>query len=159
MKERFKTAEWEKVKRLPILMFNFVSLADRQLQKEEVTAFVTELHDATSYKDPLHRELFFDLANPAIFKETFDYVMGPAIGTVAAIEKEFKAIKKVLKKRLSDEEYHRFFVSLTSTGLKVASAAGDAKAPVSAEEMVALAMLATKFDVDVDAGKAALRRL
>lgn len=159
MKERFKTAEWEKVKHLPILMFHFVSLADHKLQKEEVETFVKELHDAMAYKDPLHRELFFDLSSPAVFAEAFEYVMGPVTDSVAGIEKEFKAIKKALKKRLSTEEYNRFLVSMTGTGLKVADAAGDGPSNVSREEMVALAMFADKFEVDVDAGTAALRNL
>jgi len=159
MKDRFKPAEWEKVQRLPILMFHFVSLADRQLQKEEVETFVAELHDAMAYKDPLHRELFFDLTNHATFQKTFDYVMGPVTDSLAAVNMEFKAIKKALKKRLSSEEYNRFFVSLTGTGLRIADAAGEGSARVSPEEMAALAVINGKFGVDIDAGRAALGRL
>jgi len=148
MKDRFKPAEWEKVQRLPILMFHFVSLADRQLQKEEVETFVAELHDAMAYKDPLHRELFFDLTNHATFQKTFDYVMGPVTDSLAAVNMEFKAIKKALKKR-----------SLTGTGLRIADAAGEGSARVSPEEMAALAVINGKFGVDIDAGRAALGRL
>lgn len=159
MKEKFKAKEWGTLQRLPILMFNFVSLADHQLQEEEVATFVTELADAMAYKDPLHRELFFDLAQPAIFKESFDLVMGPITDSVAAIEKEFKTAKKVLKKKLTTEEYHRFFVSLLGTGLKVAGAAGDGPGNVAPEEMATIAMFVGKFEIDMDAGKAALGRL
>jgi len=159
MKERFKTKEWETLRRLPLLMFQFVSLADRQLQPEEVATFVSELHDGMKYKDPLHRELFLDLANPAVFKESYDIVMGPMTDSVAGIDKEFASVKKVLKKRLSAEEYHRFFVSLMGTGLKVAGAAGEGPGNLAPMEMAAIAMFVGKFDVDMDAGKAALARL
>ncbi|MBU1493053.1 MAG: hypothetical protein KJ956_03695 [Actinobacteria bacterium] len=159
MKERFKTGDWEQVQRLPLLMFQFVSLADRQLQEEEVAAFVTELQDALAYKDPLHRELFFDLANPAIFRKAYDIVMGPMTDSVEGIEKEFKATRKILKKKLSTEEYHRFFVSLAGTGLKVAGATGPGPSNVSPDEVTAITVLMAKFEVDMDAGQAALQRL
>jgi hypothetical protein len=157
MKERFKTRDWERALRLPILMFNFVSLADRQLQKEEVATFVAELHDAAAYKDPLHRELFFDLAQDATFKKAFDYVMG--FSSAADIDKEFAGIKKVLNKNLSSEEYNRFFASLTGTGVTIAQSAGDGPSNVSPEEMAALSMFILKFGVDLDAGQAAIRQL
>lgn len=159
MKERFKTKDWETLQRLPLLMFQFVSLADRQLQPEEVSTFVGELQEAMKYKDPLHRELFFDLGNPAVFKKAYDIVMGPMTDSVAGIEKEFAAAKKVLKKKLSAEEYHRFFVSLMATGMKVAGAAGEGPGNMAPMELAAISMFVGKFDVDLDAGKAALDRL
>ncbi|MCJ7726769.1 MAG: hypothetical protein MUP76_10335 [Acidimicrobiia bacterium] len=159
MKERFKSKDWETLQRLPLLMFQFVSLADRQMQESEVATFVGELQIASAYKDPLHRELFLDLASPPIFKKAWDIVMGPMTDSVAGIEKEFGAAKKVLKKKLSSEEYHRFFVSLLGTGLKIAGAAGTGPANVAPEEVAAISVFVGKFEVDMDAGKAALDRI
>ncbi|MCB2223501.1 MAG: hypothetical protein KQH83_04925 [Actinobacteria bacterium] len=159
MKDRFKAKEWDSVLRLPILMFHFVSLADHELQPEEIATFVGELQQGRAYKDPLHRAAFTDLAEPGTFKVAFDTVMGPMTDSAAAIEKEFKATRKVLQKRLSNEEYHRFFVSLTGTGLKIAAATGEGPHNIAAREAAAIAVFIDKFGVDMDAGKAALARL
>lgn len=159
MKDRFKAVDWERLRRLPIMMFQFVSLADRELQPEEAEAFTAELQDARAYKDPLHRALFTDLFDGPTFSKAFEAVVGITSSSVKAIEKEFKATKKVLKKELTTEEYHRFFVSLTGTGMKVAGAVGEGVHSVSPEEVAAIVVFLSKFDVDVDAGKRALARL
>lgn len=159
MKERFKAADWERLQRLPVMMFQFVSLVDSVLQPEEVEAFTAELQDARAYKDPLHRALFTDLFNPPTFSKAFEAMVSITSGSVKAIDREFKATKKVLAKELTSEEYHRFFVSLTGTGMKVADAAGDGPRRVSPEEVAALAVFLSKFEVDVDAGMRALAKL
>jgi hypothetical protein len=159
MKDRFKAKDWERLLRLPILMFQFVALADRQLQPEEAGMFASEVQDALAYKDPLHRALFVDLSDTVTFKKAFGESMKIVSESVAAIEGEFAADRKVLKKRLKDDEYHRFFVSLMGTGLKVAGSAGDGVSNISTEETAALAVFLTKFDVDIDAGRAALGRI
>ena len=140
MKERFKAGEWERLLRLPPLMFQFVALADRQLQPQEAAAFATEIQLGRAYKDPLHRELFAGLAEPSAFRTAYEAVVGTTTDSVKAIEREFKAIRKVLTKRLTTEEYHRFFVSLTGTGLKVADAAGEGSSNISTEEAAAIAV-------------------
>jgi hypothetical protein len=159
MKDRFKGKDWDQLLRLPILMFQFVALADRKLQPEEAGMFASEVQDALAYKDPLHRALFVDLSNMEIFKKAFGDATKITSESVAAIEKEFQADKKILKKKLKDDEYHRFFFSLMGTGLKIAGAAGDGGTNVSTEETAALALLMTKFDVDLDAGKAAIEKI
>jgi hypothetical protein len=159
MKDRFKSKDWDRLLRLPCLMFQFVALADRQLQPEEAGMFAGEVQDALRYKDPLHRALFTDLSNTETFKVVFGEATRITSDSVGAIEKEFQADKKILKKKLKDDEYNRFFVSLMGTGLKVAGAAGDGVANVSTEETAALAVFMTKFEVDIEAGRAALGKI
>jgi len=159
MRERFSQKKWEQLQRLPIMMFHFVSLADREMQEAEVTAFVSELHDALLYKDPLHRDLFTDLMDPVKFKKAFSETVRMMSDSAKAIDKQFKTAKKILNKELTSEEYNRFFVSLTGTGLKVAGATGDGPNNVSSKEAAAIAIFLSKFDVDIDAGTAALSRL
>jgi len=159
MRERFSQDNWAQLQRLPIMMFHFVSLADKKMQEEEVSAFVSELHDALLYKDPLHRDLFTDLMDPTRFKKAFSETVRVMSDSVKAIDGEFKSAKKILNKVLDSDEYNRFFVSLTGTGLKVASAAGDGPNRISKEEAAAIAIFLSKFAVDIDAGKAALSRL
>lgn len=136
-------------------MFQFVSLADRTMQVEEVAAFVAEVEDALAYKDPLHRDIFADLTRAPTFKKAFAAAVSITSDSASAIEKEFKGTRKILQKKLSSDEYHRFFVSLTGTGVKVAAATEG----VSASETAALAVFLGKFAVDVEKGKRALALL
>ena len=86
-----------------------------------------------------------------------------------AIDREIVAIKALLKRELSDEEYHRFLYCLIGIGKMVADSAGDDKkgglgrkkpeAGMSPEEAESLGVLAAKFGLDVEAGRAAVERL
>jgi hypothetical protein len=159
MKDRFKPKDWEQLLRLPIVMFQFVALADKQLQAEEANAFASEIQDALRYKDPLHRALFTDLADTATFKKTFEEAMRITNTSVEAIEAEFKGSRKILKKKLSGDEYNRFFASLTGTGMTVARSSGSGVDGVAPEEVAAMTVVLSKFDVDLDAGKRELGKL
>ena len=159
MKERFSVTEWKQLQRLPIFMFQFVALADQELQPEEAHAFTEELADALAYKDPLHSELFADLMRGNNFSEAFDATNSIASDSAQAIEREFASTRIVLEEKLTSDEYNRFFVSMTGTGVKVAMAAGKRRKPFSPEEQQALAIFMMKFNVDMEAGQKALAKL
>lgn len=169
MKERFTTAEWAQLKRLPPLLFVFVALADGRLQPEEAQKFAAEIGDASRYRDPLLRELLFDLSSPREFQTAFEGVTGIAATSADAIDREIAGSKALLKAKLSDEEYQRFFYSLIGIGKMVADSAGEEKKGVfgskktapgmSPEEAQSLSILAVKFGVDLEAGKQATERL
>ena len=169
MKGRFTAGEWAQLKRLPPLMFVFVALADGRLQAEEAEKFAAEIGDASRYRDPLLRELLFDLSRPTEFQTAFDGVTRITSTSAEAIDREISGVKVLLKGKLTDEEYHRFFFSLIGIGKMVADAAGEKKkgafgrkkaAPVMRpEEAHSLRILAMKFGVDLDAGKRAVESL
>jgi len=159
MRERFNASEWNQVLRVPILMFQFVALADQEIQVEEVQAFTTELADALSYKDPLHSEIFADLMRGDNFQTAFDSLMTIGSTSVEAIDEEFSSSRTLLEENLSFDEYHRFFVSLIGTGIMVGEAAGPKGREFSPEEQLALAIFVEKFSVDVEAGERALAAL
>lgn len=169
MKERFTTGEWDQLKRLPPLMFVFVALADGRLQPEEAEKFAAEIGDASRYRDPLLRELLFDLSQPSQFQTAFQGATRIASTSPDAIDREMTGVKSLLKSKLSDEEYHRFFFSLIGIGKMVADSAGEEKKGVfggkkaapgmSEAEAKSLSIFAVKFGVDLDAGKQAVERL
>lgn len=169
MKERFTTGEWAQLKRLPPLVFVFVALADGRLQPEEAQKFASEIGDASRYRDPLLRQLLFDLSAPSEFQAAFEGVTRITSSSADAIDREITATKVLLKGKLTDEEYHRFFYSLIGIGKMVADSAGEEKKGIfgqkktepsmSTEEAQALSILAVKFGVDLDAGKRAVERL
>lgn len=169
MKERFTTGEWEQLKRLPPLMFVFVALADGKLQPEEAEKFANEIGDASRYRDPLLRELLFDLSQPRQFQTAFEGATRIVGTSSEAIDREIGGIRVLLKEKLSDEEYHRFFYSLIGIGKMVADSAGEEKKGVfgtktsapgmSEEEAKSLTLLAVKFGVDLAAGQKAVERL
>lgn len=169
MKGRFTTGEWAQLKRLPPLVFVFIALADGRLQAEEAERFAAEIAEASRYRDPLLRELLFDLSGPAEFQTAFDGVTRITSTSAEAIDREISGVKALLKGKLTDEEYHRFFFSLIGIGKMVAGAAGEKKRgafgrkkaePVmSPEEAHSLRILAVKFGVDLDAGKRAVESL
>ena len=168
MKERFTTGEWAQLERLPSLVFVFVALADGRLQAEEAERFAAEIGDASRYRDPLLRELLFDLGRPSEFQTAFDGVTRITSTSAEAIDLEISGVKVLLKGKLTDEEYHRFFFSLIGIGKMVADAAGEKKgvfgrrkvqAALSREEAQSLSILAMKFGVDLDAGKRAVESL
>ena len=169
MKERFTTGEWAQLERLPSLVFVFVALADGRLQAEEAEKFAAEIGDASRYRDPLLRELLFDLSRPAEFQTAFDGVTRITSTSAEAIDLEISGVKVLLKGKLTDEEYHRFFFSLIGIGKMVADAAGEERkgvfgrrkveAALSREEAQSLSILAMKFGVDLDAGKRAVESL
>ena len=169
MKERFTTTEWLQIEHLPPLMFMFVALADGRLQPEEASKFAAEISDASSYRDPLLRELLFDLSRPAEFQTAFEAVARISSTSSEAIDREIVAIKALLKRELSDEEYQRFFYSLIGIGKMVADSAGEEKTGVfgkkksepgmSDKEARALSVLAMRFGVDLDAGRRAVEKL
>ncbi|MFH1329251.1 MAG: hypothetical protein ABIJ48_01125 [Actinomycetota bacterium] len=169
MKERFTTGEWAQLKRLPPLMFVFVALADGRLQAEEAEKFAAEIGDASRYRDPLLRELLFDLSQPSEFQTAFEGATRITSTSAEAIDVEITGIKVLLKGKLTDEEYHRFFFSLIGIGKMVADSAGaekkgifghkKAEPAMSPEEAQSLSILAMKFGVDLDAGKRAVESL
>jgi hypothetical protein len=169
MKDRFTTTEWGQLKRLPPLVFVFVALADGRLQPEEAGRFAAEISDAARYRDPLLRDLLSDLSRPTEFQTAFDGVTRITATSAEAIGREIATVKALLKGKLTDEEYHRFFFSLIGIGKMVADSAGEekkgafghkkAQAGVGPEEARSLNMLAAKFGVDLDAGKRAVERL
>lgn len=169
MKDRFTSTEWAQLERLPPLLFVFVALADGRLQPEEAGKFAAEISDASRYRDPLLRDLLSGLSHPAEFQTAFQAVTGIAATSADAIDREIAGTKALLKGKLSDEEYHRFFYSLIGIGKMVADSAGDEKKSgfghkkpqpgMSPEEAQSLSMLAVKFGVDIEAGKRAVERL
>jgi hypothetical protein len=169
MKDRFTTTEWEQLKRLPPLVFVFVALADGRLQPEEASKFAAEISDASRYRDPLLRDLLSDLGRPTEFQTAFDGVTRITATSAEAIDREITAVKALLKGKLTDEEYHRFFFSLIGIGKMVADSAGaekkgvfghkKAKSGMGPEEAQSLSMLAVKFGVDLGVGKRAVERL
>ncbi len=168
MKDRFTATEWAQLERLPPLLFVFVALADGRLQPEEAGKFAAEISDASRYRDPLLRDLLSDLSHPAEFQTAFQAVTRIAAASADAIDREIAATKALLKSKLADEEYHRFFYSLIGIGKMVADSAGDEKKGLghkkpqpgmSPEEAQSLSMLAVKFGVDLEVGKQAVERL
>jgi len=170
MKDRFTTGEWAQLERLPSLVFVLVALADGRLRAEAAERFAAEIADAARYRDPLLRELLFDLGRPGEFQTAFDGVTRIASTSAGAIERELTGARALLRRELADEEYHRFCFSLIGMGKMVADAGREekkggvfgrkkAEPAVSRRAAKSMTVLATKFDVDLDAGKRAVERL
>ena len=82
MRNRFSDAEWEQLLRLPLLLFQFVGIIDGDIQDEEFDELADGIQRGISLKDPLHRDLYVDLANPQRFEDI-------AAASAAFIRKSF----------------------------------------------------------------------
>lgn len=147
MKEKFTSLEWEELKLLPFLVFNLVAFADGKVDKKEAARFAEELTDAPRYRDPLHRELFMDIVTSDIGelqKQALD---------LPKMEERLTRAKSIVKGKLTDEEYHRFFGSLLISAGRIAKASGGGPLglgdKVSDEEKRALVALTALFEVDL----------
>lgn len=170
MKERFTADEWERLERLPPLFFQFIALADQEVQPHEVETFVTELHDAVHYRDPLVRELFFDLTQADVFQKAWEKVNRIVRTSSDAIGAEIAGTRALLEANLSPEEYQRFFFVLIGVGMRIGASAGEEKKKgifgrkkatppeLDVKEVQALGVLGTQFGVDLDAGQRALKQ-
>jgi len=170
MRERFTTGEWAQLERLPSLVFVFVALADGRLRAEAAERFAAEIADAARYRDPLLRELLFDLGRPSDFQTAFEEVTRITSTSAAAIDREITGAKALLQGKLTAEEYHRFVFSLIGIGKMVADAGREekkrgvfgrkkAEPALSRRAAKSLTILATKFDADLDAGKRSVESL
>ena len=133
MKDRFTSTEWAQLKRLPPLLFVFVALADGRLQPEEASKFAAEISDASRYRDPLLRDLLSDLSQPTEFQTAFDgrHPRSPPPAPTPSTGRSPPS-KALLKGKLTEEEYHRFFYSLIGIGKMVADSAGGDRRALSA---------------------------
>lgn len=155
MKEKFSATEWEALEQLPYFVFFSVAAADNEISDAEVEVFLHELSDAVHYREPLVRELFFDLATgdqvrllPEIRAELND----PAIPLADMADKR----KKILRAHLSNEEYHRFIYSLIGFGKTIGDASGGA---TDDTEWGRLALFGQLFELDMQVGKAGMDAL
>jgi len=148
MKEKFTTEEWGLLKLLPFHVFLLVAGADKNVDKEEIAQFDAEIKGAPFYKDPLHREIALDILTSDVgdlLRQAMD---------VSRFAERMTRMKTVLQTKLTHDEYQRFVGSLFINGLKIARASGGGPLgmgdKVSQEEKVALAALATMFELDVN---------
>lgn len=148
MKEKFTTEEWGLLKLLPFHVFLLVAGADKNVDKEEIAQFDEEIKGAPFYKDPLHREIALDILTSdvgTLLQQAMD---------VSRFTERMARMKMVLQTKLTHDEYQRFVGSLFINGLKIARASGGSPLgmgdKVSQEEKVALAALATMFELDVN---------
>jgi hypothetical protein len=148
MKERFTPEEWSLLKTLPFQVFVLVAGSDKKIDKKEIEQLQKDLQSAAFYRDPLHREVAVDILTSdidALIKQAMD---------VSQFAARASRIKTFLHEKLSSEEYQRFVGSLFVDGLKIARASGGGAFgmgdKVSDEEKLALAALATLFDLDVN---------
>lgn len=170
MKERFTSEEWTRLERLPVLVFQFVAIADQKIEPHEVQAFLNELQDALQYRDPLIRELFADMNQVPVFQAAWDGMSSIANTSGDAIAAEIAATKSLLQSKLSADEYQRFFFVLLGVGVTISNAQGEAKkkgifrrkkadTAVDIREMQSLSVLADQFGVDLAAGQRALTQM
>jgi hypothetical protein len=145
VRERFTSAEWEAVKRLPFVAFGMVAGADGTLQREEAERFVEELRATAFCREPLRRLLTQD-----ILASDFMRLFG------CSIEKErwegwSDAGLRALRSRLGPEEVRSFLGGLVVFAVGVALAAGRrGEGKKSPEEDAALIGLAERFGLDIE---------
>lgn len=147
MKERFTAEEWSLLKTLPFHVFILVAGSDKKIDKKEKEQLKQHLESAPYYKDALHREVAVDILSSdmeGLIRQAADFSQFAARAS---------RIKEFLREKLSSDEYQRFVASLFVDGLKIARASGGGPFglgdKVSDEEKVALAALATVFDLDL----------
>ncbi len=163
MRERFTDEEWGLVRHVPWDAFILVSLADKNVEEAEVTAFTETLDRAVTLTDPLHREIALEWAQGGL-EAMGDELRFEMTEKADAMRTRFDRTKAILKDKLTRDEYQGFVLSVTINGLAVAAAAGGKKKkmfhkeekPISEEEAGAVAAFATMFDVDMAALQARL---
>jgi hypothetical protein len=147
MKEKFTPEEWSLLKILPFQVFVLVAGSDKKIDKKEIEQLQKDLKSAPFYKDPLHRELAVDILTSdieALIKQAMD---------VSQFASRTSRVKTFLREKLTASEYQRFVGSLFVDGLKIARASGGGAFglgdKVSDDEKLALAALATVFDLEL----------
>lgn len=146
MRDRFTDAEWATVRTVPVVAFVFTALADKEISKKEVGAFVGELANA---EDELHQEVAADLSS----------IEG---GHLAEITRQLQTqrstqvatwldtTKTLLKDKLSADEYDSFLGSVLIQASRVARAEGGTflrRKKVSDEEQETLLWLAGVLEI------------
>lgn len=152
MKERFTPEEWTEIEKLPIIVFAMVASADNKVTQEEIEKLIAELGDAVHYRDPLHRELFVDLFagdHAKLLQSTMEELNDDKVPLVDTAQKR----KDILRRHLTEDEYHRFFFSLLGFGKIIADVSGGTMDDTESER---LALFATLFDVNIKAGQTAM---
>jgi hypothetical protein len=147
MKEKFTPEEWSLLKILPFQVFVLVAGSDKKIDKKEIEQLQKDLQSAAFYKDPLHREVAVDILTSnvdALIKQAMD---------VSQFAARSSRVKTFLREKLTASEYQRFVGSLFVDGLKIARASGGGAFglgdKVSDDEKLALAALATVFELDL----------
>ena len=146
-------------------------LADGRLQPEEAAKFAAEISDASRYRDPLLRELLFDLSRPAEFQTAFEAVARISSTSADAIDREITGIKALLKRQAdATRSTTASSISLIGIGKMVADVGGRGEeGRLRPQEVrarheprggpVADQSWRVEFGVDLDAGKRAVERL
>lgn len=144
MKDRFEPEEWEMLTTLPFLFFVAIAMADGEIDDDEFDEFSRSiLQRSTDDRDPLHREIAMELAD-------MTYGDFLAIGPDGFCDP--LTAKKVLKRRLADDEYQRFVGSLFRDALNVASAGPGAFSswpPIGSAATDALIEMTTFWEIDL----------
>jgi len=159
MKGRFNSEEWKAVQRLPIHMFSALVMADGKRQWQEAMAISRVIEQWADIEDPLHRELFAEFYLEGGFDAAVDDAVAIAGNGESAIDVDLQSAKEALAENLTDEEYHRFLVSLSYSGVVVAEAAGAPSGRFGPSERAALEQFLQRFNVDAEAGRRALGSL
>ena len=129
----------------PFYSFWLVAGADDNIDDEEFQCFWEQLNRASDFSDELHRELAVDIVG------NYDEVRKNWEG-LDDLPGVVESIRKMLKEKLSVEQYQRFIASLFLSGVRIARASGESPGEmddkVSREERVALISFAAAFDLD-----------
>ena len=140
----FTPNEWEMLKHLHYQVFSLVAGSDGHVDRKEWAALERQLQQGPMVENPLHRRLLVD-----ILKDGADRITDTGLNRMPPMP---QTVKAVLRRRLSNEEYHDFIDSLFAAGLDVARASGAGLFglgnPVSAAEKAALNAFAVQFDLD-----------
>jgi hypothetical protein len=142
MKDRFTDTQYQRLLRLPRAVFTF-SVAD----SADITPLLNSIDNDRTSSDPLHRGLSIDLSG-ATFAAAWNGWKEIESAGADAIRREFRYIKKLLRDKLSAEEYNRFFASLFMSGVNLIRTTGS-------EVPKGLATFLALFEPDLDSGEAA----
>jgi len=153
MRERFSDEEWTLVCHVPVDAFMFAALADQKLDEKEIEAFVDTIANAPTIIDPLHREVALTFATRGAEAIGSELVF-EATESLSAMDDRFERTKKLLKDKLTTDEYQSFLGSVVASGVMVAQASGKRhlfrkKKTVSDDEAAALATFAMRWEVDL----------
>jgi len=105
MKERFSTEEWNDLLILPFHLFAAVALADGEIQKAELKEFLDRTtRGALGYKDSLHKEV----ARGIVDGDAGEFLQA----CTGASGWDPKAVKQMMKEKLTSDEYQGFIGSM-----------------------------------------------
>jgi len=146
MKEKFTPAEWQDLKMLPFIVYRDVAYADEEADEREMRELDRSLRSAAN---PMLKELVMDVfrgtgSDPLI--ESTD----PLLAAMRAGPDDLQRIKRLLREKLTTDEYQAFLASIFQEAVAVARVSGGflGRGRISGSETRALESFASTFEVD-----------